>query len=121
MITLDATRVHIDRKGIYPWTSCLHPFVENSRGVLVHRPRSGTTYNLHKVPHIAVSMWCGHTTTGDGKHLTFLPAPPDGKVLCARCEAAAVEAGLPTADELAGKHVHVGGVRAVITCCEEKP
>lgn len=119
MIPLDTTRIDARHEGIYPWVACLHPFVENSRGVLIHRPRSGATYNIHKAPHVSVGMWCGHHTSSDGRNLTFLPAPPEGKVLCARCEDAAVAAGLPTADELAGRHVHVGGVKAVVTCCKE--
>jgi hypothetical protein len=100
-----------------PWISCA-PFVENSRGVLIHRPRTGNTYNIHKTgPHIGLHFWCGMSITSGGKNLTFLAAPPDGRILCARCEAAAVEHGLPSADELAGRHVHKGGVVAVATCC----
>lgn len=103
-----------------PWKACL-PFVENSRGVLMHRPRSGSTYHLHKKPHIAVSFWCGMTVTASDGHLTFTAEPSDGAILCERCEAIATKNGLPTADELAGRHVHKGKVVPVVTCCSTAP
>lgn len=103
-------------KNRFPWISCA-PFVENSRGVLIHRPRSAATFNLHKHPHIGVSFWCGMAVSSDGKNLTFLAAPPDGRILCARCESAAIENGLPSADDIAGRHVHKGRTTAVATCC----
>lgn len=107
-----------DVKHGFPWTSCL-PFIENSRGALIHRPRRGATYNLHKTgPHIGITFWCGMAVSTSKKNLTFLAAPPAGKILCERCEGAAIKAGLPSADELAGRHVHKGGVVAVATCCQ---
>lgn len=103
----------------FPWTSC-SPFVENSRGVLIHRPRTGSTFNLHRTgPHVGLGYWCGMHTASDGKNLTFLSVPPDDRILCARCEAIAVANGLPSADELADRHVHKGGVVAVATCCDK--
>lgn len=100
----------------FPWLSCA-PFVDNSRGVLIHRPRSGSTYNLHRTgPHSAIHFFCGMVVTG-GKNFTFLDVPPEGRILCERCEVVAVANGLPSADELAGRHVHKGGVVAVATCC----
>lgn len=115
-LPLERTAFHA--KNGFPWKSCA-PFVENSRGVLIHRPRNGATYNLHKKPHVGVSFWCGMSTSSDGKNLTFLTSPPEDRILCARCEAAAVANGLPSADELAGRHVHKGGVVAVATCCDK--
>lgn len=104
--------------GEFPWVACA-PFVENSRGTLIHRPRTGSTYNIHRTgPHIGVGFWCGMHVTG-GKNLTFLAAPPNDRILCERCEAAAVANGLPSADELAGRHVHKGRTVAVATCCDE--
>ena len=99
-----------------PWKACL-PFVDNSRASLIHRPRSGSTYSIHKNPHIAVQFWCGMAVTASDGHLSFLDSPPDGKILCEKCEANAVKNGLPSADELAGKHVHKGRTVAVVTCC----
>lgn len=109
-----------DVKHGFPWTSCL-PFIENSRGALIHRPRMGATYNLHKTgPHISITFWCGMAVSTSKKNLTFLAAPTAGKILCERCEDAAVKAGLPITDELAGRHVHKGGVVAVATCCQNR-
>jgi len=100
----------------FPWASCL-PFVENSRGVLIHRPRYGMTYNLNKLPHIGVEFWCGMATTTSGKNLTFLSSPPENRILCERCERIATDNGLPSADEMAGRRVHKGRTVPVITCC----
>lgn len=103
---------------VFPWIKC-KPFVENKRGVLIHRPRSAETFNLHKNQHIGISFWCGMAVTdSSGKKLTLLDVPPEGGILCERCEAAAVKAGLPTADQLAGRHVHKGRTVPVITCCK---
>lgn len=116
-LALDRPKHKVER-GHFPWASCA-PFVENSRGTLIHRPRRGMLYNLHKYPHIAVMFWCGMSVSSGGKSLTFLDSPPDGKILCERCEAAAIAKGLPSADELAGRHVHKGRTVAVVTCCAE--
>lgn len=101
------------------WSSCL-PFVENSRGVLIHRPRTGATYNIHKSgPHVGIGFWCGMSVSCDGKNLTFHATPPAGRIVCARCEAAAVASGMPSADELAGHHVHIGRTITAPTCCQD--
>lgn len=102
-----------------PWLSC-SPFVENSRAVLIHRPRTVTTHKIGSKykSHIAIGCWCGNSMTGTTK-FTFLDAPPEGKLLCARCEGKATEAGLTSASSLAGRHVHVGGVVAVRSCCND--
>lgn len=105
------------RHSIMPWASCA-PFVENSRGVLIHRPRSVSTVTIHKAPHMAILYWCGNGVAG--RHLTLLEAPPEDALLCEACERRAVAAGLPSADALAGRHVHLGKVVAVRTCCEAK-
>ena len=117
-----ATRVVLERpKSVgykqFPWVSCA-PFVDNSRGTLIHRPRSASTYNLHsKGPHIGIQFWCGMGVSSDGKNITLLSSPPVGRILCARCEAAAVANELPSADEIAMRHVHKGRTVAVPTCC----
>ena len=104
------------RTGVH-WTAC-EPFLENSQAVLIHRVRYVTTHKLGQrwPAHLAVGCWCGNTMTGTTK-FTFLNAPPEGRIVCARCEDAAVEAGLPTSYQLAGKHIHTGGVVAVRRCC----
>ena len=98
------------------WSSSL-PFVENARGVLIHRPRSVTVYKLPNWPvHIGISYHCGNTASGN-KYLTFLSEPPAGKFICAICEARAVLAGQPSSDSICGRHVHVGRVVAQQACC----
>lgn len=101
--------------GIYPWLSCL-PFVENSRARLIHRPRAVATFHRLQRPHIVVEFWCGMQVSSS-KHLTFLPVPPESKLVCHRCEEKAVANSLPSTDELTGKHVHKGACVAVPTCC----
>lgn len=108
-----------ERYQFLNWKSCL-PFVENKRGVLIHRPRSVVTVAksvVSRTPYVCVDMWCGNRTVGGD--YTFLASPPNGKVVCARCEAIAIESGQQSSDNLAGHHVHIGGVRAVITCCPD--
>jgi hypothetical protein len=51
------------------------------------------------------------------RHLTFTSNPSDDAILCERCETNATRNGLPTADELVGRHVHKGKVVPVVTCC----
>jgi len=107
-------------KGSLPWKAC-SPFLENARAVLIHRPRNVTTHKLSEKydAHVSVTNWCGSTFSG-GKHFTFLDAVPEGKLLCARCEEKAVNAGIQSSHELTGRHVHLGGVVAVQLCCVEK-
>lgn len=102
------------------WLSC-SPFVENSQAVLIHRPRTVATHKINDKykSHIAIGYWCGNHHCGTTK-FTFLDAPPEGKVLCSRCEEKATSAGLPRASDIAGRHVHVGGVVAVRSCCNDE-
>ena len=120
LIKLDQPRETRPEVRGLPWASC-KPFVENSKAVLIHRPRTVTMHRISEKyrPHIAIWQWCGNTHTGT-KKFTFLDAPPKGRIVCARCEERAVEAGLPSSSELAGEHVCVGGVVAVSHCCAEK-
>lgn len=98
------------------WHSSL-PFVDNKLAMLIHRPREVSTFRHFKIPYIAVTNWCGNTNTGNDK-FTFLESLPDaGKLLCSRCEEIAVRNGLPSAEQLTGKHVHLGKVKAIRTCC----
>lgn len=100
-----------------PWVSC-KPFVENSRAVLIHRPRRVTTHKIGDrwKAHISIHCWCGNSMSGN-KKFTFLDAPADDRIVCARCEDNAIANGLPASSELTGKHVHTGGVVAVMRCC----
>lgn len=105
----------MDHRVTSVWTSC-QPFMENSRGVLIHRPMQVVTYKIHPEPHMAVHYWCGNCVSG-GKTFTFLDRVPDGRLLCEVCDARARMAGLPTAAEICGRHVHIGKVIAQQTCC----
>lgn len=100
------------------WKSSL-PFVDNGRAILLHRPREITSYHIHKYPHLAVHCFCGACFTGNTK-FTFLAIPGDDKLLCRRCEDIAVHNGLPSADEIAGRHIHVGGLVPKQLCCKQE-
>lgn len=105
------------KKHGYPWSSCA-PFVDNSRALLIHRPRAVTTYKTNRVPHTAVHYWCGNCSSGVNV-FTFLDALNGEKLVCARCEEMAIAQGLPSSDELLGRHVQKGKLIAVKTCCED--
>lgn len=104
-------------KNEIPWREC-SPFVENSKAVLIHRPRSVSTHKIGPTykSHISVRGWCGNHFSGM-KKFTFLDAPPEGKLVCARCEKIATKMGEPPSHVLAGRHVHLGHVVALQTCC----
>ena len=106
------------RQHVFPWASCA-PFVENRRGLLIHRPMTVSTHTILKRiqrPHFSIGYWCGNHANNDAGNITFLAAPPVGSILCERCEQEAVRAGLPSAESLAGRHVHVGRLKAILTC-----
>jgi hypothetical protein len=113
---LDRLR-RIGAAGIIPWASCL-PFVDNSKAVLIHRPRSICTHKISSRwgAHIAIHCWCGNSMTGT-KKFTFLEAPAEDRIVCARCEDNAVASGLLPSSAIAGRHVHTGGVIAKSRCC----
>lgn len=104
------------RHSIIPWASCA-PFIENSRGVLIHRPKSAKNITILGKTHAAILYWCGNGVSGK-RNLTLLETPPEDALLCETCERHAVAAGPPSAAALAGRHVHLGKVVAVQTCCE---
>ena len=99
------------------WNDC-EPFVENKQGILLHRPRSVSLYNTLWGAHIAVHYYCGASVTDSKGKLTFLTVPDDSAILCEACEARAVMAELPSAYSIAGKHIHIGKLKAVISCCQ---
>lgn len=119
MLKLPLKVTEFARKHGVPWKSCL-PFVDNSRALLVHRVYSVTTYKSARFgTHEGVHYWCGNCSSGSGV-FTFLASLTGKKLLCARCEEKAVAAGLPSADELSGTHVHKGKLIAVQTCCKDE-
>ena len=94
------------------------PFNVNPRGVLVHRVREGfTIFYGKKYSHEAVHYWCGNQTNGEGVDLAAVP--PADRLLCEKCELAAVAAGERPTDEIAGRHVHRGVVKVHRTCCRK--
>lgn len=97
------------------------PFVENKCGVLIHRPIEVAYRKAYLGGYIytCVDFMCGNSSNGENK-FTFLDVVPDGRVVCARCEAAAIEAGLPPSSKICGRHVCVGGVKAVSHCHPER-
>ena len=94
------------------------PFCVNWRGILVHRIRSGRTHIDEvdgSVRHHTVTYWCANG--GGGRFCEFVAEPPSNRLVCARCEAMAVAAGQPSLDELCGRHVHIGSLKANRHCC----
>lgn len=114
-------KIPIERKpkslAISHWTEA-EPFVMNKRAVLIHRPRYVDEHQISKrwSPHLSIEVWCGSTFTGR-KQFTFLNAPPEGRLLCKRCEVAAFAKDQPTAESIVGRHVHLGELVAVQACC----
>jgi len=96
----------------------VEPFLENTRAVLIHRPRYVSVHQISKkyAPHLAVETWCGTTYTGT-KKFTFLDRIPKGRLLCERCEVNAFAHEQPSAESIMKKHVHLGRVIAQQTCC----
>lgn len=97
----------------------VEPFVENTRAVLIHRPRYVSEHKISDrwPAHLSVEAWCGTVFSGR-KQFTFLDRVPDGRLLCQRCEVTAFAKGQPTAESIVGCHVHLGRVVAQQTCCQ---
>lgn len=97
-------------------TQC-KPFVRNLRAKLIHGPKHSEVYKCgNRRPHLAITCYCGSSFTA-GEKMSFIDAPDQEEIVCARCEEAAVNSGKPTSDELAGRHVHIGGIKAFKMCC----
>jgi hypothetical protein len=101
--------------GLLNYSAC-KPFVQNSHGVLVHRPIALCLHKLQGKHHLGVHYACGNQATGSSK-FTFLDSVDASMVICQKCEENAVKLGYATSDAICGKHVHVGGTKAVVTCC----
>ena len=93
------------------------PFVRSKQGKLIHRVRHAGSYlNEGVYSHDFVSYWCNNGTTSP----EWLENPPDGAIVCQHCERIAVEKGERPTDEIVGKHVHIGTLIAIKTCCVDK-
>lgn len=95
------------------------PFLRNKKAILIHRVRSAfITGREDRKQHMAVHSHCGQGVCGDGDKLDFVACPGEMEVVCQRCEDMAIERGLPSSSELAGRHVHTGGVKPYMNCCK---
>ena len=120
-----ATKVNLQRRDSLP-VAYLHdsilatkslPFAVNPRGLLIHRVRHLTLHFSHgRFHHHSVNYWCGNCAYD----VELTSDPPTTRLLCVNCEANAVSHGEQPADVLAGRHVHIGKIRAVRVCCQEK-
>lgn len=94
------------------------PFVVNPRAILTHRVKSVRSHfddlTCESHSHYSVDFWCGNGSSGSP---LLVEIPPEDRLLCARCEEVAVKAGEKSAEELAGRHVHIGELRAKRLCC----
>ena len=108
-------RPYLFRPGPDCWSDS-EPFVANSQGPLIHRPKTITNHVSLGKRHIAINYYCGGSSNGL-KKFTFLSKLNDRHIVCKRCELAAVECGLQSSEEINGGHAHLGGVKAVAFCC----
>lgn len=106
-------------KGSKPWRES-YPFAVNPRGILTHRVRHVTThFRGGEKSHHSLTYLCGNCccfSLGDETEV-LVSKPPKDRMLCAFCEAAAQRRKLPSGDKLAGRHVHIGVLKAVQVCC----
>ena len=98
------------------------PWCLNQRGVLLHRPKEiyVVIAPSGERRHEVVNFYCENCTCDTG-NVIYIDEPNAGMVVCRRCEAAAIAAGLKSSSEIAGRHVHIGGVKPVADCCGELP
>lgn len=92
------------------------PFIKANRGVLTHRVKHGAFHkSLHGMSHASI-CYCGLPLFPHKS--TLMDAPQPDQIVCRRCEAAAINDGRPSSSEMAGYHIHVGGVKAFADCCD---
>ncbi len=99
------------------WLKESLPFYSNPRGMLDHRIRAIRSHFRHgKFSHTTVEYFCNnfasHSCGGE-----FLAEP--SRLLCSFCEFFAKREGKPSADELVGRHCHVGKLRVEQVCCTD--
>ena len=94
------------------------PFFRAQAGVLFHRVRYITDFYVGKrLRHTAVTYQCNNTSFVRAGSM-FSGNPTEQRAfVCSACEYWAKKRNKPTADQLAGKHVHVGRLVAVQLCC----
>lgn len=116
-IKLELERCHPSFR-VKRWRRAL-PFFYNPRGLLIHRVRAVTSHLREdgKVKHTSVHFYCGNFQFMRAGCELFAK-PGANRLVCARCEAFAQMKGKPSADQLVGRHVHVGRIIAQRTCCD---
>ena len=95
------------------------PFLVNPRGVLAHRVKSLFSLQWKKTGQLwyIVEYWCYSYANIDATVIDeALVDDPRPRLVCARCETAAIDSHMPLSSELVGEHVCVGGVRAINLC-----
>ena len=98
------------------------PFVMNERALLIHRVRSVYDHMRGgEASHWTIQLECENYFHGR-KWVELVDEFPKDRILCARCEAAAIGRGKQSAAKLLGRrHVCIGGVRAYRMCgCSNK-
>lgn len=102
------------------WKRAL-PFFVNTRGFLIHRVAWAYSiiYN-GELKHNVAGYLCGNSGVEGTGHGIFYDNPPTDRLLCELCENIAIRRRLPKADDLAGRHVHLGRIRVEQTCCTEQ-
>lgn len=89
---------------------------------LVHRVRQVSSYwedgnHTHDIYH----YWCaGVGIPKNNPEAGPSDTVPEGRLLCAVCEERAQAKGRVPADELAGRHVHIGRLKPIQVCCTEE-
>lgn len=106
-----------DHTRVVQWRKAL-PFFTSNRGVLIHRVRSAISFLRYgELNHSMIRYLCGSSCSlEDG---SLLSDPVGGRLVCAACEAFALTHGLPSCDQITGRHCHVGKIRSEQTCCSE--
>jgi len=95
------------------------PFLRNHRAILIHRPVSAGLYELKSFgSHIAVKCFCGATFSGTHQ-LEFVNEPNEDEVVCNACEQRAIMRGMPSSEEIVGRHVHTGKMVLKMICSHE--
>ena len=96
------------------------PFIVNPRGRLTHRVRSVSTRIVDGViKHYTAMFWCAGQVRFYEPSDSLVAIPPENRLVCERCEFAALRMKEKTTDELAGKHIHKGRLVIQQSCCQE--
>ena len=108
----------VEGRDTVQWKASL-PFFQNFRGLLIHRVRSARSHIVDgQLSHSSVHYLCnnfGSLCNGE-----LLAEPPLDRLVCAVCEAFALSHGMPSSEQLTGRHCHLGKIRAERVCCRDE-